>query len=84
MPGLSDYDKRINEEIAARVFEAVDKLLEKGKIKEKQEFFDQAGVFRSSFLRIQRRPDLRMPLTVIHALVDRYKVSAKWLITGKK
>ena len=79
--GLDYY---LNIEMANRVFQAIDELIEKGVVKNVNQFCIEADFPRPNFYRLKREPHMRVPVSVLHLLVNRYKVSAKWLITGKK
>lgn len=77
--------------IQSRFFEAIEMLIQSGKIKGLQTFCTEYGLHRPKYSNLRNHPEEPKPntgykfidLDALHYLVADFGVSADWLLTGK-
>lgn len=73
----------INLDIKKRFYEAFDKLAEMGMLSSKTAFFAEYKVEKNNFNKARYMDNRRIDVRLLGIIVEKYNVSAYWLLTGK-
>lgn len=74
---------RQGQAINARFFEALDSIIESGRIHSFNEFCELYGVDRRNFARLRKEPTREFPMFLLGVAVLEYGISPDWLLTGR-
>jgi len=70
--------------VIRRFYEAIDKLIETGKIRGIQTFTNKHEINRRNFIFVEKNPQSNMfQIAWLGHLIRDYKVSSRWLMTGE-
>lgn len=70
--------------VILRFYEAVNVLIETGKIRGKQTFTNKYGINRRNFIFVEKNPQSNMfQIAWLGHLIRDYNVSSEWLMTGE-
>lgn len=72
----------IEEDILNRFMQALDLLVQSGRIASRNAFCMECGLAKSFLSMLSSNQRRKVPMYAIYHIVSRYKISANWLIAG--
>lgn len=69
-------------QIKSRFIRSYEELRYRGVVKTKKEFAEELGMPQSNFSRMEKSDNYEPTLSQIASLIDKYNISAEWLING--